>query len=87
MGITTDKIMETLAREISCKIVSRSAGGIYTLQGKPTEWCGAKIPGPTFTIFFDEKTGILESTCLQRLMSEKFERIKKDMIDELAYAV
>jgi len=80
MGITTDKIMEGLAREINFKIVSRSAGGIYTLQHNIR-------PGPTIKMFFDEKTGILTSNCLQDVMSEKFKRIAQDMIDELAYAV
>jgi len=80
MGITTDKIMEGLAREISCKIIARSAGGIYTLQHKIR-------PGPTFKMFFDEQTGILTSSCMQEVMSEKFNRIAQDMIDELAYIV
>jgi len=86
MGITTDKIMEVLAREISCKIVRRSAGGIYTLQSKPSKWCGVEMPGPTFKMFFDEKTNILTSSCMQEVMSEKFNRIAQDMMSEY-YAV
>jgi hypothetical protein len=85
MGITTDDIMEALAREISFKIVSRSAGGIYRLQGKPTKWCGVEMPGPIVTMFFDEKTGILTSSLLQDVMSEKFKRIAQDFIDEEYY--
>jgi hypothetical protein len=84
MGITTDKIMEALAREINFKIVSRSAGGIYRLYPKNPFWEGS---GHHLVLFFDEKTGILTSNILQDVMSEKFKRIAQDMIDELAYAV
>jgi len=85
MSISTDEIIEVLARETSANIVSRSAEGVYTLQTKPTKWCGVELPGPTFQLYFNEETGILESSCVQRLMSEKFERIKQDMIDEEGY--
>ena len=82
MGITTDEIMEVLAREISMKIVDRSPGGIYRLtEKKPTKWCGVEIP-QTITMHFDEKTGVLTSSLLQDVMSEKFKRIANDMWKE-----
>jgi len=74
MGITTDEIMEVLAREISMKIIDRSPGGIYKLKHNRS---------PTIvTIYFDEKTGILTSSLLQDVMSEKFKRIANDMWKE-----
>ena len=80
MGISTDDIMEALAHEISYKIVSRSAGGIYKMTPKIK-------PGPIVRMFFDEKTGILTSSLLQDVMSEKFKRIAKDFIDEYYYTI
>jgi len=74
--------MEVLAREISMKIIDRSPGGIYKLtEKKPMKWCGVALPH-IVTMFFDEKTGILTSSLLQDVMSEKFKRIANDMWKE-----
>ena len=76
MGITTDKIMEALAREINMKIIKRTSAGVYTLVStKPTVT-------EKLVIYLDEKTGVLTSNILQDVMSEKFNRIAQDMWDE-----
>lgn len=74
MEITTDDIMEVLAQEISMKIVDRSPGGIYRLKHKRS--------ATIVTMHFDEKTGILTSSLLQDVMSEKFKRIANDLWKE-----
>lgn len=76
MGITTDKIMEALAREINMKIIKRTSAGIYTLVSTNP------ILTEKILIRIDEKTGVLTSNVLQDVMSEKFNRIARDMWDE-----
>lgn len=76
MGITTDKIMEALAREINMKIIKRTSAGIYTLVSTNP------ILTEKILIWIDEKTGVLTSNVLQDVMSEKFNRIAGDMWDE-----
>lgn len=76
MGITTDKIMEALAREINMKIIKRTSAGIYTLVSTNP------ILTEKILIRIDEKTGVLTSNVLQDVMSEKFNRIAGDMWDE-----
>lgn len=56
------------------KIVERTPGGIYKLKHKRSS--------TIVTMFFDERTGILTSSLLQDVMSEKFKRIANDMWKE-----
>jgi hypothetical protein len=79
MGITTDKIMDALATQISCKIIRRNHE-IYTFQGKKLYCVG--MPLPQFKISFDEKTGIVTSEILQEQMQQSFERIAAEMWKE-----
>lgn len=82
MGITTDSVMEALAREINCEIIRVTSNGTYTLKPKkPVTWCGVSSTAKIL-IRLDEKTGVLTSNVFQDMMSEKFYKVARDMWDE-----
>jgi len=75
MGITTDKIMDALAIEMNWKIVKLTGATIYTFRSLAN-------PDETFRVSADSKTGAITSSYQEDVITEKIERIVKQLWNE-----